>query len=135
MRGTSGRGAYHGCGQQVGPVLRVHDTGVAVWACDLAQDASDGVVIALELGLVDVGDALVGVPGRTLLGVHLFDLEQRRALVLVRLGPWGAPGERWRRRGTGTSRPGVFPHHPWSMETQPSGVAAANAGGGSSVHW
>ena len=56
-------------------------------AGDLAPDATDGPVVALGLGLVDVGDALPGVPGHVLLGVHPLDLQQRRALVLVRLGP------------------------------------------------
>jgi hypothetical protein len=77
----------HGGGREVGPELGADDTGVAVRAGDLAPDAADGGVVALRLGLVDVGDALPGVPPNLLLGVHPLDLQQRRVLVLVRLRP------------------------------------------------
>lgn len=84
---ASERGTHHGGGGEVGAELRAHDAGVAVGARDLAPDAADGGAAALGLGLVDVGDALAGVVRHVLLGAHPLHLEQRRALVLVRLGP------------------------------------------------
>ena len=78
---------YHGGGREVGPELGADDAGVAVRAGDLAPDAADGGGVAFRLGLVDVGDALPGVPPNLLLGVHPLDLQQRRVLVLVRLRP------------------------------------------------
>jgi hypothetical protein len=62
-----------------------------VRAGDLAPDAAVVRAVALGLGLVDVGHALSGVPRDVLLGVQPLDLNQRRALVLVRLGPASRP--------------------------------------------
>jgi len=70
----------------VGPELGADDAGVTVRARDLAPDASDGGAVALGLGLVHVGDPLAAVPRHVLLGADALDLQQRRVLVLVRLG-------------------------------------------------
>ena len=53
----------------------------------LAPDAPDAGAVALGLSLVDVGDPLAAVPRHILLGADALDLQQRRVLVLVRLGP------------------------------------------------
>jgi len=58
-----------------------------VRARHLAPDAPDAGAVALGLGLVDVGDPLAAVPRHILLGADALDLQQRRVLVLVRLGP------------------------------------------------
>jgi len=79
-------GAHHGAGREVGPELGADDAGVTVRARDLAPDASDGGAVALGLGLVHVGDPLAAVPRHVLLGADALDLQQRRVLVLVRLG-------------------------------------------------
>jgi hypothetical protein len=58
-----------------------------VRASHLAPDAPDAGAVALGLGLVYVGDPLAAVPRHILLGADALDLQQRRVLVLVRLGP------------------------------------------------
>jgi len=56
---------------------------------DLSPNATVVAAVRLHLGLVDVRQPLPGVPRHILLGVHILDLNQRRARVLIRLGPEG----------------------------------------------
>jgi hypothetical protein len=86
-RSRSERITDHGLRREIGLELGADDAGVAVRAGDLAPDAPVAGLAALGLGLVDVRHALAGVPRDVLLGVHPLDLDQRRVLVLVRLGP------------------------------------------------
>ena len=54
---------------------------------DLAPNATVMAAVLLHLGLVYVRQALTSVPGHLFLSVHILDLNQRRAGVLIRLGP------------------------------------------------
>lgn len=75
----------HRFGWQVGPELSPDNATVPMRASNFSPDASVVRTLLLDLGLVDVSQALPAVPSYLFLGVHALDLDQRRVLLLVRL--------------------------------------------------
>lgn len=80
-------GIYHRFRRQIGLELSTNNTTVPVRPGNLAPNATVVRSILLHLCLVDVGQALPGVPRHLFLGVHSLNLNQRSVRVLVRLRP------------------------------------------------
>lgn len=79
------QGPYQSGRRKVLPELGAHYSAVPVSSRDLSPDDPEKGAILLGLPLVDIRQSLSQVPIHLLLGVYAFNLNQRRARVLVRL--------------------------------------------------